>query len=64
MTGVQTCALPICFGLGASYMLAPNTNLELTWYKLKPYSEGYNNAGQSKFSNYDNVAYAALTYSF
>ena len=52
------------FGLGASYMLAPNTNLELTWYKLKPYSEGYNNAGQSKFSNYDNVAYAALTYSF
>lgn len=47
------------FGFGASYMLASNTNLELTYYKLKPYDE--NAAG---FTKYDDVAYAALTYSF
>lgn len=47
------------FGLGASYMLASNTNLELTWYKLKPYNEN-----QAGFTKYDDVAYAALTYSF
>ena len=48
------------YGIGVGYMLAANTNLELTWYKLKPYREGNGN----NFSNYDNVAYAALTYSF
>jgi hypothetical protein len=47
------------WGLGASYMLASNTNLELTYYKLKPYDEG-----QSSFSKYEPVAYAALTFSF
>ncbi len=47
------------WGLGVGYMLAANTNLELTYYKLKPYDK--NLAG---FSNYDDVAYAALSYSF
>ena len=40
-------------------MLAANTNLDLTYYGLKPYDE--NAAG---FTKYDDVAYAALTYSF
>ena len=47
------------FGLGVSYMLANNTNFEVTYYKLKPYDE--NAAG---FTKYDDVGYAALTYSF
>lgn len=47
------------WGLGASYMLAANTNLELTYYKLKPYDT--NSAG---FDKYNDTAYAALTYSF
>lgn len=47
------------WGLGVGYMLAANTNLELTYYKLRPYDK--NLAG---FSNYDDVAYAALSYSF
>lgn len=47
------------WGLGASYMLASNTNLELTYYKLKPYDEA-----KSGFSRYEDVAYAALTVSF
>ena len=47
------------WGLGFDYMLANNTNLELTWYKLKPYDS--NNAG---FSDYKDTAYASLTYSF
>lgn len=47
------------FGLGVSYMLANNTNFELTYYKLKPYDEQ-----QAGFSKYQDVGYAALTYSF
>ena len=47
------------WGLGFNYMLAPNTNLELTYYKLKPYD-----ANATGFSRYDDTAYAALTYSF
>lgn len=49
------------FGIGVDYMLASNTNLSLCWYKLKPYNE---NHGSSTFSKYDDVATAALTYSF
>ena len=47
------------WGLGVGYMLAPNTNFEVTYYQLKPYDE--NAAG---FTSYDKVGYAALTYSF
>lgn len=47
------------WGLGVGYMLAANTNFEVTYYKLKPYDS--NAAG---FSRYDDVAYAALSYSF
>ena len=47
------------FGLGVGYMLAANTNLELTYYKLKPYD-----TGATAFDRYDDTAYAALTYSF
>ncbi len=46
------------FGLGVSYMLAPNTNLELTYYKLKPYSS------QPGYNNYKDTGFAALSYSF
>lgn len=47
------------WGLGVSYMLASNTNLELTYYKLKPYDKA--DAG---FDNYESTAYAALSFSF
>lgn len=47
------------WGIGVGYMLAKNTNLELTYYMLKPYDK--NAAG---FDNYNNTGYAALTYSF
>ena len=46
------------WGLGASMMLAANTNLELTYYKMKPYS------GSATFDDYQDMGYAALTYSF
>ena len=47
------------FGLGFNYMVAPNTNVELTYYRLKPYD-----TGATAFDRYDDTAYAALTYSF
>ena len=47
------------WGFGVGYMLAANTNLELTYYRLNPYDK--NSAG---FTKYDDVAYAALSYSF
>ena len=47
------------WGLGASYMLAANTNLEVTYYKLKPYD-----ASAAGFDSYDNMGYAALSFSF
>ena len=47
------------WGLGTTYMLAANTNLELTYYKLKPYDKNL-----TGFDNYKDVAMAALTYSF
>lgn len=47
------------FGLGVSYMLAANTNLELNWYKLKPYDSDY-----SGFSDYYDMYNLALNYSF
>ncbi len=45
------------FGLAVDYQLAKNTNLELAFYKLKPYNK-------TTFDNYNNVGYAALSYSF
>ena len=45
------------WGVGVGYQLARNTNLELTYYMLKPYNK-------TTFDNYNNVGYAALTYSF
>ena len=45
------------YGLAFDYQLARNTNLELAFYKLKPYNK-------TTFENYNNVAYAALSYSF
>ena len=47
------------WGLGVGYQLARNTNLELTWYMLKPYDKA-----AASFDKYDNVGYAALSYSF
>lgn len=47
------------YGLAVNYMLAANTNLELSYYKLKPYDKA-----ATGFSKYDDTAYAALTYSF
>lgn len=47
------------WGLGASYMVADNTNFELTYYKLKPYDQA--DAG---FDSYENTAYASLCFSF
>jgi hypothetical protein len=47
------------WGLGVGYMLAANTNFEVTYYALRPYDE--NAAG---FDHYNSVAYAALSYSF
>lgn len=47
------------FGLGVDYMLAANTNLAVSWYKLKPYDEE-----AAGFSKYNDVGLAALTYSF
>lgn len=47
------------WGLGASYMLAANTNFELTFYKVKPYD-----ANKAGFTKYEDIGYAALTYSF
>ena len=47
------------FGIGVSYMLAANTNLDVNWYKLKPYDEA-----AAGFSKYNDVATASLVYSF
>lgn len=47
------------YGIGIGYMLAKNTNLELTYYKLKPYDS--TSAG---FEDYRDCGYAAFTYSF
>ncbi len=47
------------FGLGVDYMLASNTNLAVSWYKLKPYDEA-----AAGFSKYNDVVLSALTYSF
>lgn len=47
------------WGIGAGRMLCDNVNLEVTYYKLKPYDK--NAAG---FSRYDDVGYAALSYCF
>lgn len=47
------------WGMAGDYMLAPNTNLELCYYKLRPYDK--NTAG---FNKYDDIFLGALTYSF
>ncbi|SHK54028.1 S-layer homology domain-containing protein [Selenomonas ruminantium] len=47
------------WGIAGDYMLAANTNLELCYYKLRPYDK--NTAG---FSKYDDIFLGALSYSF
>lgn len=47
------------WGIGVGYQLARNTNLELTYYMLKPYDKA-----AAGFDNYQNVGCAALSYSF
>ena len=47
------------WGISGDYMLAANTNLELCYYKLKPYDK--NAAG---FDKYDDVFLGAFTFSF
>ena len=47
------------WGIGVGYQLARNTNLELTYYMLKPYDKE-----AATFDKYQNVGYAALSYSF
>lgn len=44
------------WGLGASYMLAPNTNVETCWYFLKPYD--------TSFGKYETQGLASFTFSF
>lgn len=47
------------YGVGLSYMLAANTNLELNWYKLRPYD-----TSASAFSDYKDMYNLSLSYSF
>jgi hypothetical protein len=47
------------WGLGVSYMLAANTNLDVNYYKLKPYDS--NRAG---FTDYKDTYNVALSFSF
>ena len=51
------------WGLGASYMLASNTNLEIDYYALKAHDR-YIGAWNDGFDKYNSVLLAALTYSF
>lgn len=44
------------WGLGGSYMLAPQANLELVYYKLKPFD--------TSFGAYRDMGFAAFSYSF
>ncbi|MBQ1875779.1 MAG: S-layer homology domain-containing protein [Selenomonas sp.] len=44
------------WGAGFTYMLAPRTNLDLAYYKMKPYD--------TSFGEYRNMGYAAFCYSF
>ena len=46
------------WGLAFDYMLAPNTNFELAWYKVKPYTS------TDAFDGYKDTGFASLTYSF
>ena len=52
------------WGIGVDYMLAANTNLEFCYYKLKPFDKHFSDSDFGSFSRYDDVALAALTYSF
>ena len=47
------------WGIGGKYMLAPNTNLEINYYKTCPY-----NSGKAGFSSYKDQYTMALSYSF
>lgn len=47
------------FGVGVSYMLAANTNLDVNYYKLKPYDENL-----SGFSKYKDAYNVSLCFSF
>lgn len=47
------------WGIGISYMLSANTNLDVNMYKSRPYDSGY-----SGFSSYRNAYNMSLSYSF
>ncbi|CUH94992.1 hypothetical protein P22_1061 [Propionispora sp. 2/2-37] len=47
------------WGVGVSYMLAANTNLEINYYKLKPYD-----SGRAGFDSYKPSYNASLSFSF
>ena len=47
------------YGLGFSYMLAANTNIDLNWYKLRPYDSSV-----SSFSDYKDMYNLSFIYSF
>ena len=49
------------WGLVGDVMLAANTNLEVAYYKVNPFDK---NGTGTYFSHYDDVALAALTFSF
>ena len=52
------------WGLAAEYMLAANTNIEVAYYKLKPFDRTPAGQWGNTFNDYNDVALAALTYSF
>jgi hypothetical protein len=52
------------WGLAADYMLAANTNIEVAYYKLKPFDKNYGASDYGVFNRYDDVLLGALTFSF
>ena len=47
------------WGIGLSYMLASNTNLDVNYYKLRPYD-----SSRAGFSDYKDTYNVALSFSF
>jgi len=43
-------------------MLATNTNIDLSYYRLKPFDANASDAGH--FNRYDDIALASFTYCF
>ena len=56
------------WGIGWSYMLATNTNLDFSFYRLKPFdanaSYDASNTNNGHFDRYDDIALASFTYCF